>query len=152
MPRATALLTSTDASFRKIQILPGGYSIGHWEGDTLVVESAGLNDRTWLDRVGHPHSEEMRVAERVRRMDFGHMQFQVIFDDPQTLIRPLTISLKVSYAARYAGTYEFREGVPERSSRERKTVSLVNGQNAQPLIRQSETTFENGNRRDRVYD
>ena len=54
-----------------------GYSIGHWEDDTLVVDSAGFNDRTWLDRVGHPHSEEMRVTERFRRVDFGHMQFQV---------------------------------------------------------------------------
>ena len=76
-----------------------GYSIRRWEGDTLVVESAGFNDRTWLDRVAHPHSEELRVTERFRRVDFGHMRFQVTFDDPQTLTRPLTISLKVDYAA-----------------------------------------------------
>jgi hypothetical protein len=76
-----------------------GYSIGHWEGDTLVVQSAGFNDRTWLDRVGHPHSEELRVTEKFRRLDFGHIQFQVTFDDLQTLTRPLTISLKVNYAS-----------------------------------------------------
>src|SRR5579862_8901389 len=51
-----------------------GYSVAHWEGDTLVVESAGFNDRTWLDRAGHPHSENLRVTERLRRVDFGHMQ------------------------------------------------------------------------------
>jgi hypothetical protein len=76
-----------------------GYSVGHWEGDTLVVESAGFNDRTWLDRVGHPHSENLRVTERFRRVDFGHMQFQITFDDPETLTKPLTLSLAVNYLA-----------------------------------------------------
>lgn len=75
-----------------------GYSVGHWEGDTLVVESAGFNDRTWLDRMGHPHSEDLRVTERFQRVDFGHMRFQVTYDDPKTLIKPLTISLAVNYA------------------------------------------------------
>jgi len=76
-----------------------GYSVGHWEGDTLVVESAGFNDRTWLDRVGHPHSENLRVTERFRRVDFGHMQFQITYDDPETLTKPLSFSLAVNYAA-----------------------------------------------------
>ena len=76
-----------------------GYSVGRWEGDTLVVESAGFNDRTWLDRVGHPHSEKLRVTERFRRVDFGHVQYQITFDDPETLTKPLTLSLPVSYRA-----------------------------------------------------
>jgi hypothetical protein len=76
-----------------------GYSIGHWDRDTLVVESAGFNDKTWLDMVGHPHSEYLRVTERFRRVDFGHMQVQVTFDDPETLTKPLTISVAVNYAA-----------------------------------------------------
>src|SRR6266849_238758 len=76
-----------------------GYSVGHWEGETLVVESAGFNDRSWLDRAGHPHSENLRVTERFRRGDFGHMQFRINFDDPQTLTKPLTISLAVNYRA-----------------------------------------------------
>jgi len=76
-----------------------GYSVGHWEGDTLVVESAGFNDRTWLDRAGHPHSEKLRVTERFRRVDFGHMQFQITFDDPETLTKPLSVSLAVNYKA-----------------------------------------------------
>jgi hypothetical protein len=76
-----------------------GYSVGHWEGDTLVVESAGFNDRTWLDRAGHPHSENLRVTERFRRADFGHMQFQITYDDPETLTKPLSFSLAVNYAA-----------------------------------------------------
>ncbi|HEY7335373.1 MAG TPA: hypothetical protein VH639_10850 [Bryobacteraceae bacterium] len=76
-----------------------GYSIGHWEGDTLVVQTAGFNDRTWLDMVGHPHSERLRVTEKFRRADFGHMQVQVTYDDPETMIKPLTISVGVNYAA-----------------------------------------------------
>jgi hypothetical protein len=74
-----------------------GYSVGRWEGDTLVVESAGFNDRTWLDRAGHPHSERLRVSERFQRVDFGHIRYQITFDDPETLTKPLTLSLAVNY-------------------------------------------------------
>jgi hypothetical protein len=74
-----------------------GYSVGHWEGDTLVVESAGFNDRTWLDRAGHPHSESLRVTERFQRIDFGHIRYQITFNDPETLTKPLTVSLAVNY-------------------------------------------------------
>jgi hypothetical protein len=70
-----------------------GYSIGHWEGDTLVVESAGFNDRTWLDVSGHPHSEAMRVSERYHRRDFGHMDAEMTFDDPPMYTKPFTIKL-----------------------------------------------------------
>ena len=76
-----------------------GYSAGHWDGDTLVVESAGFNDRSWLDRAGHPHSESLRVTEKFRRVDFGHMQYQITYDDPEILTRPLSFSLTVNYAA-----------------------------------------------------
>jgi hypothetical protein len=76
-----------------------GYSVGHWEGDTLMVESAGFNDRTWLDRAGHPHSENLRVTERFQRVDFGHMQYQITYDDPETLTKPLSLSLAVNYRA-----------------------------------------------------
>ena len=48
-----------------------GYSVGRWDGDTFIVESAGFNDRTWLDFEGHPHTEGLRVVERYRRPDFG---------------------------------------------------------------------------------
>ena len=50
-----------------------GYSVGHWDGDTLLIESAGFNDRTWLDGEGHPHTESLRVTERLRRPDFGQL-------------------------------------------------------------------------------
>jgi hypothetical protein len=70
-----------------------GYSVGHWEGDTLVVESAGFNDQTWLDFEGHPHSTELHVTERYRRKDFGHMELKMTFDDPKAYARPWTISI-----------------------------------------------------------
>ena len=74
-----------------------GYSVGHWEGNTLVVESAGFNDRSWLDFSGHPHTEDLRVTERFERRDFGHMQLQVTFDDPKTFTKPITIILRPTF-------------------------------------------------------
>ena len=68
-----------------------GYSIGRWEGDTLVVTSAGFNDRAWLDSAGHPQTESLRITERFRRRDFGHMDFEITIDDPKAFTRPFTI-------------------------------------------------------------
>lgn len=74
-----------------------GYSVGRWDGDTLVVETAGYNDKTWLDFSGHPHSEALRVTERFRRKDFGHMQLEMTFNDPAYYTKPWTISVGVSF-------------------------------------------------------
>ncbi len=60
-----------------------GYSIGRWDGNALVVESAGFNDKTWLDGFGHPHSEEMRLTERFTRRNVGLMDVEVSIDDPK---------------------------------------------------------------------
>jgi hypothetical protein len=73
-----------------------GYSVGHWDGDTLVVETTGFNDRTWLDLTGHPHSEALTVTERFRRVDVGHMRLEMTFDDPKTYVRPWTIGVDVT--------------------------------------------------------
>jgi hypothetical protein len=70
-----------------------GYSVGHWEGDALVVESLGFNDRTWLDRNGHPHTEALRMTERYRRRDFGHMEIEITLNDPAVYARPWTVAL-----------------------------------------------------------
>jgi hypothetical protein len=68
-----------------------GYSVGHWEGDTtFVVESVGFNDKTWLDRLGHPHSTQLRVTERFRRIDRDHMQIDFTMQDPKALVKPWT--------------------------------------------------------------
>jgi len=71
-----------------------GYSVGNWDGSTLVVESFGFNDRTWLDRNGHPHTEALRLTERYRRRDFGHMDIEVTLSDPKVYARPWTIALR----------------------------------------------------------
>jgi len=59
-----------------------GYSVGRWEGDTLVVESNGYTDRSWLDWDGHPHTEALRITERYTRRDFGHIDVNVSMVDP----------------------------------------------------------------------
>jgi hypothetical protein len=71
-----------------------GYSVGHWEGETFVVDSIGYNDRGWLDARGHSHTESMHLTERFHRADFGHMALQLTVDDPETYTRPFTIHLK----------------------------------------------------------
>ncbi len=70
-----------------------GYSTGKWDGDTLVVETAGFNDKTWLDVIGHPHSEALRIAERYHRRDFGHLDVEMTFDDPRMYTKPFTIKV-----------------------------------------------------------
>lgn len=72
-----------------------GYSVGHWESDTLVVQSTGFNDRTWLDVNGHPHTEALQVTERFRRIDTGHMRLDMTFDDPKTYVKPWTIGVDI---------------------------------------------------------
>jgi len=70
-----------------------GYSAGQWEGDTFVVETAGFNDRTSLDGMGHPHSDALHLTERFHRRDFGHLDVEMTFDDPKTYTRPFTIKV-----------------------------------------------------------
>jgi hypothetical protein len=68
-----------------------GYSVGTWDGDTLVVDSRGFNDRTWLDAFGHPRTEAMHIVERIRRRDLGHVEVQMTFDDPGAYTKPFSI-------------------------------------------------------------
>jgi hypothetical protein len=70
-----------------------GYSVAHWEGDTFVVETAGFNDKAALDGMGHPHSEELRLTERFHRRDFGHLDWEMTFDDPKMYTKPFTIKV-----------------------------------------------------------
>jgi hypothetical protein len=68
-----------------------GYSVGRWDADTLVVDTVGFNDKGWLDGLGHPHSEALRVTERFHRRDFGHMDVQVTIDDPKMYTKSFSI-------------------------------------------------------------
>ncbi|HLI82795.1 MAG TPA: hypothetical protein VKV17_02700 [Bryobacteraceae bacterium] len=68
-----------------------GDSIGHWEGDTLVVDTTGFNDRFWFDFAGHPHTEKLHIVERYRRPDLGHLEDAVTIDDPGAYTKPFTL-------------------------------------------------------------
>jgi hypothetical protein len=68
-----------------------GYSVARWDDDTLLVETNGFNESTWLDVDGHPHTEGLRMTERYRRPDFGHLEVQITLDDPKAYIKPWTV-------------------------------------------------------------
>ena len=68
-----------------------GYSTGRWDGDTLVVETRGFNGKAWLDQVGKPSTEQLRVIERYRRRDYGHLEIEITIDDPGAYTRPWTV-------------------------------------------------------------
>jgi hypothetical protein len=103
-PGIIAVLYEVDNTHRQIytdgRILPVdpqpawlGYSVGRWEGDSLVVDSAGFNDRSWLDSMGHPHSEDLKIQERFHRRDFGHMDLSLTIEDPKMYTQPLTLKV-----------------------------------------------------------
>jgi hypothetical protein len=68
-----------------------GHSVGRWEGDTLVIDTVGFNDRFWFDFVGHPHTEKLHTTERYTRPDFATLKEDVTIDDPGAYTRPFTI-------------------------------------------------------------
>jgi hypothetical protein len=70
-----------------------GYSIGRWEGDTLVIDTRGFNDKTPIDGMGHPRSEAMHVTERYHRRDFGHLDTELTFDDPAMYTHKFTVKI-----------------------------------------------------------
>ena len=65
-----------------------GWAVGKWEGDTFVVNSIGFDDRTWLDHFGNPHSDEMKLEERYRRVNKGTLEVTMTIDDPKTYTKP----------------------------------------------------------------
>ena len=69
-----------------------GYSVGHWEGDTLVVDTAGTNGKAWLDTNGHPVTDALHVIEKFHRKDYGHMDLEITIDDPKAYTKPWTIT------------------------------------------------------------
>ena len=89
-----------------------GYSVGRWDGDTLVVNSVGFNDKTWLNDAGLPHTEALRVTERYRRRDVGHLEMEVTYTDPATYAKPWGFTANMALAA----DTEMLEAVCERSS------------------------------------
>jgi hypothetical protein len=70
-----------------------GWSRGHWDGDTLVVDVTGLNDQTWFDRAGNFHSEALHVTERYTRTGPDHLSYEATIEDPKVFTRPWKISM-----------------------------------------------------------
>jgi len=110
VPGITAILYEQMTHFRQIftdgRELPPptvgawyGYSVGKWEGDAFVVETRGFNDQSWLDDIGHPHSDALHTTERFTRPDFGHLNVQITIDDPKMYTKPWTENIHFEYAA-----------------------------------------------------
>jgi hypothetical protein len=105
-----------------------GYSVGRWDGDTLVIDSNGFNERSWLDEGGHAHTEALRITERYNRRDFGHMDLQVTFTDLKAYVRPWTIS----FVANLVPDTELLEEVCNESPRDR--YRFAGGTGAKPIV------------------
>ena len=67
-----------------------GHSIGKYEGNTLVVDTAAINETTWIDTLGHPHSDALHLVERIRRLNHDTLEIEVTFEDPKAYTRPWT--------------------------------------------------------------
>src|SRR5262249_16556845 len=74
-----------------------GYSVGRWDGDTLVVDTIGFKDRTWLDFAGVPHTEKLRMTERIRRTSFGRLEIAETIDDPEVFAKTFTVQLGAQF-------------------------------------------------------
>jgi len=104
-PRLTMILYEVGGNFRQVYTdgrtlptetnLPAyfGYSVGRWERDTLVVETTGFNEKTPLDAFGHLHSDQLRITERFRRPNFGHLDTEMTYTDPKMYTRSFTIRI-----------------------------------------------------------
>jgi hypothetical protein len=108
-PKLLALLYEVNAMYRQVFLdgrpLPedptpswNGYSIGRWEGDTLVVETSGFRDDLWLDMSGSPMSGAARMIERIRRPNYGTLEIELTVDDPKVYTRPWTVALTQTIA------------------------------------------------------
>lgn len=103
-PRTMVVMSEADGNFRQIHLdgrsLPVdpqpswfGYSVGRWDGGSWVVDSNGFNDKTWLDILGHPRSEALRIRERFTRRDFGHMDLEITMEDPKYYTKPFSVKV-----------------------------------------------------------
>jgi len=96
-----------------------GYSVGRWEGDTLVVESNGYTDRVWLDFDGHPHTEALRITERYTRRNFGGIDVQVSMVDPKAYPNGIRFTMPMKFQA----DKEIIELVCENHSRSQERIA-----------------------------
>jgi len=95
-----------------------GYSVGHWEGDTLVVETTGFNGKLWLDQIGHPTTDKLRVTERFTRTHYGHLRIDVDIDDPGAY----TAKWSASQVVHLRPTWEPLEFICEENNRDMENL------------------------------
>ena len=104
VPGRVIILTERNMQYRQIftdgRPLPkdpnptwNGYSTGHWEGDTLVVETTGFRDDLWLDAAGNPLTGEAKVTERIRRPTYGNLEVEITINDPKAYTAPWTVKI-----------------------------------------------------------
>jgi hypothetical protein len=86
-----------------------GDSIGHWEGNTLVADTVNFNDKTWLDRMGHPHSDALHVVERIRRINHDHLIDDLTIDDRKAYSKTWTAHLDFTLKPDWTLTEQFCE-------------------------------------------
>ena len=86
---------------KNLELTWNGDSIGKWDGDTLVVDTVGLRDETWLSSDGHEHSTQLHVVERFRRVDAGNLEMERTFTDPIALAKPYTGRMTLRLNPRY---------------------------------------------------
>jgi hypothetical protein len=92
-----------------------GDSIGKWEGDTLVVDTIGLNDRTWLDTAGHEHSDQLHLVEKFQKTDNNKIKWTVTFEDPKFYTEPWSITLPVARQNTEIMSYSCEENEKDRA-------------------------------------
>ena len=103
-PKLLILLYEVNAMYRQIftdgrplpeDPTPGwnGYSVGRWDGDTLVVQTTGFRDNLWIDTGGSPMSDAAKMTERIRRPNYGTLELEITIDDPKVYTRPFTVNL-----------------------------------------------------------
>jgi len=94
-----------------------GHSVGHWEQDTLVVDTVGFNDRIWVTFNAFPQTEKMHVTERFRRLDLGRLEVELTFDDPGAFKKPFTLKRSSMLAP---DNFEILEYVCAENNRDRE--------------------------------
>ena len=92
-----------------------GDSIGHWEGDTLVVDTVGIDDRTWIDTAGHEHSNQLHLVERFQKVDNDHIKWTVTYEDPVYFTETWSISLPIARQTYEIMSYSCEENEKDRA-------------------------------------
>jgi hypothetical protein len=92
-----------------------GDSIGKWDGDTLVVDTIGLDDRTWLDTAGHEHSDQLHLVERFQKVDGNTIKWTVTFEDPKYFSEPWSVTLPITRQNTEIMSYSCEENEKDRA-------------------------------------